>query len=228
VVDPLAEHPNQVSGSPYNYGANNPVFHTDPDGKCPPWICGAIIGGALDYGLQVAVNVVKDGFSPDAFTNVDIGSIVTSAAAGGLSGGLSTLKQIKNANTIIRTGVATLTDATASTANQLVTDDREVSWEEVILDVAIGQIVGKTVSDAVETSAKNSPAGKALKDAADRTQRIADQPKRSQARQAAKQGNADAAAYKLDSYGKGRAAAAGAASSSSTSTLIKESKDKDK
>ncbi|WP_194777808.1 hypothetical protein [Pararhodonellum marinum] len=223
----MADHPNQVSSSVYSYGANNPVFHTDPDGKCPPWICGAIIGGALDYGLQVTVNVVKDGLSADAFTNVDIGSIVTSAAAGGLSGGLSTLKQIKNASTIVRTGVAALTDATASTANQLVTEG-EVSLENVIVDVAIGQIVGKTVSDAVETKAKNSPAGKDLKNAADRTQRVADQPKRSQARQAAKQRQADDAANKLDSYGKGRAAAAGAASSSSTSTLIKESKDEDK
>jgi len=92
----------------------------------------------------------------------------------------------------------------------------------------LGQTVGKKASGLAKNSAINSPTGKALTNDADRAQRVANQPKRSQARQAAKQRNVDDAAYKLDSYGKGRAAAAGAASSSSTSTLIKESKDEDK
>ncbi len=34
-VDPLAEHPNQLDKTPYNYTWNNPTNLTDPDGRCP-------------------------------------------------------------------------------------------------------------------------------------------------------------------------------------------------
>lgn len=34
-IDPLADHPNQYSLSPYNAFWNNPVRYTDPDGQCP-------------------------------------------------------------------------------------------------------------------------------------------------------------------------------------------------
>ncbi len=34
-VDPLANHPNQVGRSPYSAFWNNPVYYTDPDGRCP-------------------------------------------------------------------------------------------------------------------------------------------------------------------------------------------------
>jgi len=34
-MDPLAEHPNQIDKTAYNYAWNNPTNLTDPDGKCP-------------------------------------------------------------------------------------------------------------------------------------------------------------------------------------------------
>jgi len=34
-VDPLADHPNQVGQSPYSAFWGNPVYFTDPDGRCP-------------------------------------------------------------------------------------------------------------------------------------------------------------------------------------------------
>jgi RHS repeat-associated protein len=34
-VDPLSDHLSQVDKSPYSYAWNNPVFYTDPDGRCP-------------------------------------------------------------------------------------------------------------------------------------------------------------------------------------------------
>jgi len=34
-IDPLADHPNQYSLSPYNAFWNNPIRYNDPDGRCP-------------------------------------------------------------------------------------------------------------------------------------------------------------------------------------------------
>lgn len=34
-IDPLADHPNQLSLSPYNAFWNNPILYNDPDGQCP-------------------------------------------------------------------------------------------------------------------------------------------------------------------------------------------------
>lgn len=34
-MDPLADHPNQIALTPYNFTWNNPVNLTDPDGRCP-------------------------------------------------------------------------------------------------------------------------------------------------------------------------------------------------
>lgn len=35
VVDPLADHPNQIDKSPYAAFWNNPIKYNDPDGRCP-------------------------------------------------------------------------------------------------------------------------------------------------------------------------------------------------
>ena len=45
VVDPLADHPNQIDKSPFAYGWNNPVYYTDPDGQCPKcWVTAFRVG----------------------------------------------------------------------------------------------------------------------------------------------------------------------------------------
>ena len=43
MVDPLADHPNQMDQSPYQFGWNNPINLNDPAGECPfcpivPWL----------------------------------------------------------------------------------------------------------------------------------------------------------------------------------------------
>jgi RHS repeat-associated protein len=47
--DPLADHPNQLDQSPYQYAWNNPIYWDDPDGRCP-W---CIVWAAVEVGLAV-------------------------------------------------------------------------------------------------------------------------------------------------------------------------------
>lgn len=47
--DPLADHPNQIGLSPYQYAWNNPIYWTDPDGRCP-W---CIVWAVVEVGLAV-------------------------------------------------------------------------------------------------------------------------------------------------------------------------------
>lgn len=51
--DPLADHPNQIGLSPYQYGWNNPIYWTDPDGRCPlcPWIDAVVDVGFVIYDV---------------------------------------------------------------------------------------------------------------------------------------------------------------------------------
>lgn len=47
--DPLADHPTQIGLTPYHYAGNNPIYWTDPDGRCP-W---CIVWAAVEIGLAV-------------------------------------------------------------------------------------------------------------------------------------------------------------------------------
>ncbi|PJB58326.1 MAG: hypothetical protein CO098_09240 [Bacteroidetes bacterium CG_4_9_14_3_um_filter_41_19] len=93
-VDPKADL--QPWQSPYSYMDGNPVKNNDPDGDCPWCITagiGALVGAAVEYGGQVAANVVSGGSLTDfdTYTNVDVADIVIAAGEGaiiGLTGGL--------------------------------------------------------------------------------------------------------------------------------------------
>ncbi len=223
VIDKLADDVMQVDKSPYQYGWNNPVNLTDPDGNCP-WCIGAIVGAVVDYGLQVTENVLKnDGkITLNAFTDVDGTSIALSGAAGATGAGLAT--KIKKASTLVKLGVELATDGGASALNQYAKDGK-VDLEDVAIDAAAGQIVGKSVGKMLKGQSQNTDLGKALNRDADRAQRVANQPKRSPARQNAKQQKADASLEKYDSYGESRAAAAGTSSAAAASQIVKKVKE---
>jgi RHS repeat-associated protein len=57
LVDPLADHPNQVDKSPYSAFWDNPVLHDDPDGQCPfcPWLDAVVDVGFVLYDVGVLV-----------------------------------------------------------------------------------------------------------------------------------------------------------------------------
>jgi len=84
---------------PYLYGLNNPIWYTDPSGRCVSGavvdsiICGAVIGAtvgaAWDYGTQVYKNYQSDpssGLWQAATTNINGSSIGRAALIGAVSG----------------------------------------------------------------------------------------------------------------------------------------------
>lgn len=221
-IDPLADEVGQEVYTPYQYGYNDPINNSDPYGDCPACF-GGVIGGLVDYGLQVAVNLAEGDGLGKALTDVDVKSIVVSAAAGAVSGGLSTVSKIKNGTKLLKAVTSLTVDTGASVANQLATKG-EVNAKDVVIDVAAAQTIGKVGSKKVETNAKSSPEGKVLSNAADRKQRIANN--RSNAAQngsrsrPSQQFKANQAKNKLDAHGKTRAAAAGTASSGAASKII--------
>ena len=47
--DPLADHPTQIGLTPYHYAGNNPIYWTDPDGRCP-W---CLVYAAVEVGIAI-------------------------------------------------------------------------------------------------------------------------------------------------------------------------------
>ncbi len=99
-VDPMMN--DYPSWAPYNYSMDEPISKNDPDGR---FVWGAIMGATVDYGLQVANNLIKNGISAEAFTNVNKTSIFISAVAGLASGGVSSLTEMANLSKVLKAGI---------------------------------------------------------------------------------------------------------------------------
>lgn len=224
-VDPLAA--DYYSLSPYGYCAGNPIVYSDENGEWINFVVGSVIGAATDYALQVATNYVKGKKGLEAWTDVSGSSIAVSAVAGATGVGIATkvgkamkvAKMAKGMKATITVGTEVATDAVVSATNQLVTTG-EVDLKDVAIDATAGQIVGKTVSKAVQNKAQASRTAKVLHNQADRAQRVAKGSR--EVRQVA----ADKATKKAENFGAGRATAAGVASSGTASTVVRELDDK--
>ena len=73
----------------YTYAGNNPLIYTDPSGHCPWCItigAGALIGGGISYGTQVAANISQNGLNVQAFTDENWASVGAGAVAGAVGG----------------------------------------------------------------------------------------------------------------------------------------------
>ncbi len=101
--DPLADHPMQIGQSPYQYAWNNPVYWTDPDGRCPfcPWLDAVVDIGFVIYDVgEIAYDYATTGevdpVSVAALT-ADVASIAIPMTVGG---GLAVRAAAKTAKTI--------------------------------------------------------------------------------------------------------------------------------
>ncbi len=86
-VDPIVDEQEQYST--YQYGWNNPVLRSDPNGDCPlclTALAGAAGGAAFEYGSQVVGNLFEGKSIKESFTNVDGAAVGKAALIGAVTG----------------------------------------------------------------------------------------------------------------------------------------------
>jgi len=89
--DPIVPEPgNPQALNRYAYVYNNPLRYTDPSGHVPVILVmmgiGAATGALINYGVQVAANISQNGFTVQAFMNVNGAAVGASAVAGAVGG----------------------------------------------------------------------------------------------------------------------------------------------
>ena len=106
--DPLADHPTQMSLTPYHYAGNNPIVWTDPDGRCPwcvVWL--AVEVGFMIYDAYDAYQTIND---PNLSAGQKAGIVTASAASSlllpGGGYGTATKQTVKAVDKAIDTGKA--------------------------------------------------------------------------------------------------------------------------
>ena len=148
-VDPKPDEGDQESLSTYQYGWNNPILRSDPNGDCPNCITGAIgagvgalIGGEIEAGIQL----YKHGEINDwkAVGGAAFQGGITGGAAG-FTGGASLLT------------TAAVANAVGGAANRA-TQGQGTTLTNIVTDATVGAVLGaggKLVGNAVSSGTNN-------------------------------------------------------------------------
>jgi hypothetical protein len=163
-VDKLADDPNQISQSPYQYAWNNPIYLTDPDGNCPWCIVAAVIigkailGAGIDGGTQYAVNRAQGMNSSEAWNNIDYTSMAAMGAISGVSapGVGTTIKTAVTATAITLNATIDISKSQTQTALGF-GGVQEKSPTNIALDVTFG-IFDIKASNGIINSSKTAVA----------------------------------------------------------------------
>ncbi len=164
VPDPLSET-FQESFTPYHYCLNNPVLHTDPDGRIIPLLAvaavivgKAIIAAAIDGGTQYAVSRAQGMTHGEAIDNLDYTSMGASAVIGGATvPGASTT--VKTALTVTAVATDALVDVNKNETKTAfgIGGQQEKPLTNVALDATFGAL-GAKAPDAIVDGSKKSVA----------------------------------------------------------------------
>jgi hypothetical protein len=146
---------NSFNHNTYGYCYQSPVLLVDPNGKQA--IAGAVIGAAVDYGLQVGINYIEGKRGLEAWTDIDYKSISVSAGAGALSAGIAIAAKAKNVGKVGTAIIELATDTGISVTSQAI-NEGEVNIECTVVEVAAGRAFGEATSKTL----KNSKSAKLL------------------------------------------------------------------
>jgi RHS repeat-associated protein len=133
-IDPITD--GQEHLSLYQYGWNNPVLRSDPNGDCPNCVTagiGAGIGGVLGGGIEIATQIYKNGSVTDwkAVGGSALQGFVTGGAAG-FTGGASLLATA---------GVSAGANVVGGAINNSI-QGKENTVQSVAIDATVGAVAG--------------------------------------------------------------------------------------
>ncbi len=157
VIDPAAELYYAWGG--YVYVGDNPIKRVDPDGQVWNVVGGAILGGAVEAGIQIDVSMARGQDFMSAVQNLDLQDVGIAMFEGGMTSGGSIAKNIaKKGITMAITETTkasvdvTMAEGTKSIGG-IVGEEKDAG--DVALDLAFG-VAGAKSTDAVITSSKNA------------------------------------------------------------------------
>ena len=155
-IDPRADA--YFSWSPYNYVGGNPIIRIDENGEFWNYAIGAVIGGVVEAGAQIAINMATGNDFSSAVGKVDIADVGVAMVEGAITSGGSALKTIARKGVVLAVseGVKATTDYTSedglATTGGGVGDSKSLT--NTIVDFGIGFTGGKASKSVVEGSSK--------------------------------------------------------------------------